>query len=143
MKRLTGISMFLVLALALAACAKAAPTAAPTAAATEAPTTAPTTASSGATEAVASTPASSNIVEVSLKGFAFNPKEITVKVGTTITWTNNDGVNHNVISDTGVFSSDTLASGDTFQYTFDKAGTYQYSCSFHVPNMVGTVIVTP
>lgn len=135
MKRLMGIGMFLVLALALAACASATPTAAPT--------TAPTTASSGATEAVGSTPASGTTVDVSLKGFAFDPKEITVKVGTTVVWTNNDSVEHNVTSDTGVFSSGAMAPGDTFKFTFTQAGTFPYSCSIHVPNMVGTVTVTP
>lgn len=139
MKRLIGISMFLVLALALAACASATPTAAPT----TAPITAPTTASSGATEAVGNTPAAGTTVDVSLKGFAFAPKEISVKVGTTIVWTNNDSVEHNVTSDTGVFSSGAMAPGDTFKFTFTQAGTYPYSCSIHVPNMVGTVTVTP
>lgn len=131
MKRLMGISMLLVLAMALAACTSSTPTAAPT------------TASGGAGGAVANTPASGNTVEVSLKGFAFDPKEITVKVGTTVVWTNNDSVEHNVTSDTGVFSSGSMAAGDTFKFTFDTAGTYPYSCSIHVPNMVGTVIVTP
>ena len=128
MKRLIGISVFLVLAMVLAACSSAAPTV--------------NAANTPANTAGGNPSTSGNTVEVSLKNLAFNPKEITIKAGTTVVWTNNDSVDHNVTSDTGLFNSGTLAPGDTFKFTFDQAGTYPYSCSFHVPNMVGTVTVT-
>ena len=70
-------------------------------------------------------------VAVSISNFAFDPSPLTVKVGSTVTWTNNDNASHNVVADDGSFKSDTLAKGATFSFTFTKAGTYQYYCSFH------------
>jgi plastocyanin len=81
-------------------------------------------------------------VKVDISGFAFNPGTITIKVGQTVTWTNNDSVSHNVKADDGSFSSSTLATGDSFSFTFNTAGTYTYKCGFHA-NMLGTVIVQP
>jgi len=75
--------------------------------------------------------AMSGNVAVSISNFAFDPSPLTVKVGSTVTWTNNDNASHNVVADDGSFKSDTLAKGATFSFTFTKAGTYQYYCSFH------------
>jgi plastocyanin len=80
--------------------------------------------------------------EVLLKGFAFNPVSLTVKVGTTVTWTNEDDAIHTVTSDTGVFESGDLAKGDTFTYTFTQAGVFSYHCEPHKQNMTGTITVT-
>jgi plastocyanin len=88
-----------------------------------------TTAAGGATE-----------TQVAIKGFAFNPAEVTVKVGDTVTWTNNDSANHTVVADNGEFKSGDLGQGATFSFTFAKAGTYPYKCGVH-PNMTGTVTV--
>jgi plastocyanin len=71
-------------------------------------------------------------------GFAPNP--ITVAVGTTVTWTNNDSTGHTVTSNTGAFDSGALGAGKTFSFTFQTAGTYQYHCTFHA-GMVGSVVV--
>jgi plastocyanin len=79
--------------------------------------------------------------EVKIEGFAFSPSQITVKAGTTITWTNLDSAGHTVVSDTGVFESANLAQGDTFSFTFNTAGTFPYHCGVHA-SMKGTVIVT-
>jgi plastocyanin len=79
-------------------------------------------------------------VKVDISGFAFNPGTITIQVGQT--WTNNDSVSHNVKADDGSFSSSTLATGDSFSFTFNTAGTFTYKCGFHA-NMLGTVIVQP
>jgi plastocyanin len=79
--------------------------------------------------------------QVSMEGIAFNPGEITVKVGDTVTWTNNDSVGHDVTGDD--FSSGDaggLSSGETFEHTFDEAGTFDYVCTVH-PGMEGTVTV--
>jgi plastocyanin len=79
--------------------------------------------------------------EVSEEGIAFNPAEVTVAVGDTVTWTNNDSVPHDVTADS--FSSGDpggMAPGDTFEETFDEAGTFDYVCTVH-PGMEGTVIV--
>lgn len=82
--------------------------------------------------------------KVEIKGYAYSPLAITVKVGTKVTWTNQDSVKHTVTSDeeapdkidSGLFGKD-----ESFSFTFDKAGTYQYFCQPH-PYMKGTVIVT-
>jgi plastocyanin len=79
--------------------------------------------------------------EVSMEGTAFNPAELTVKVGDTVTWTNNDSVAHDVTADT--FKSGEpggMAGGDTFEQTFDEAGSFDYVCTVH-PGMEGTVVV--
>jgi plastocyanin len=78
--------------------------------------------------------------QVVMKGFAFDPASITVKVGDTVTWTNNDSAAHAPTGDNGEFSSSGVASGATYTFKFDKAGTYPYHCSIH-PSMKGTVVV--
>ena len=80
---------------------------------------------------------------VSINNFAFSPGSVTVGIGDTVTWTNNQaGVPHTVTSDTaGVMDSGTLASGATYAKTFDAAGTFTYFCAIH-PTRTGTVIVT-
>jgi plastocyanin len=79
--------------------------------------------------------------EVSMEGIAFNPAEVSVGVGDTVTWTNNDSVAHDVTADS--FSSGEpggMMSGDTFEHTFEEAGTFDYVCTVH-PGMEGTVTV--
>ena len=91
--------------------------------------------------------ASSDGASISIASFKFAPQTLTVKVGTTVTWTNNDSTPHNVIADNGEFSSNTLQQNDTFSFTFTKAGTYAYYCSFHGGSggngMAGVVVVEP
>lgn len=77
---------------------------------------------------------------VSIKDFAFNPATITVSVGTTVTWTNEDSATHTVTSRTGAFDSGNMSKGSHFSHTFDAAGDYEYYCAIH-PSMVGHVIV--
>ena len=72
---------------------------------------------------------------------SFSPNPVEVKVGETVTWINDDSGRHTVTSKDGVFNSELMGRGQSFSYTFDKAGEYPYSCSPH-PNMVGTVVVT-
>jgi len=76
---------------------------------------------------------------VSIKNFAFNPTPLTIKVGTTVIWTNNDSMPHQIKSTT--FNSATLNNGQTFSFTFSTAGQYNYSCAIH-PSMLGKIIVT-
>jgi plastocyanin len=80
-------------------------------------------------------------VEVEIEDFAFVPGSVTIKVGTTVTWTNKDNVGHTATSDDGVFDSGILGKGSSFSYTFTKAGTYGYFCKPH-PYMVATIVVT-
>lgn len=70
----------------------------------------------------------------------FVPNPITVAVGTTVTWTNNDSTSHTVTSNTGLFNSNVLSAGKSFSFTFPTAGTFQYHCTFH-SGMVGSVVV--
>jgi amicyanin len=78
--------------------------------------------------------------EVSIKNFAFSPATIKVKKGTTVTWTNEDSIEHTVTGDSGGPDSELIGQGDTYTYTFNEAGTFDYHCKPH-PNMVGKVIV--
>jgi plastocyanin len=99
---------------------------------------------SAATPAANPAPASSGN-SVMIKGFAFSPDTLTVKPGTTVTWTNGDGTSHTVASDAGApvaFSSDPIANGASYTFTFSQPGTYTYHCSIH-PSMKGTIIVQP
>lgn len=75
---------------------------------------------------------------VSMKDFAFSPATIKIPAGATVRWTNNDSVAHNVTSKS--FDSGNLDGGRSFSYTFTKAGSYDYVCTYH-PGMSGTVVV--
>jgi plastocyanin len=106
----------------------------------------PTMTSSGAAVA----PATGNAVAI--QNFSFTPQTLTVKAGTKVTWTNQDTTVHNVTSTNGpginaattsLFSSGSLNQGQSFSYTFAKAGTYYYDCTIHasMATMHATVIV--
>ena len=79
---------------------------------------------------------------VQIKNFAFNPVTVTISTGQTVTWTNMDTVPHTVTSTTGVFNSGSIEPGQTFSYTFNNAGTFEYSCTNHPSMQHGKVIVT-
>ncbi len=79
-------------------------------------------------------------VQVIMSNRAYDPQEITIKVGDTVTWVNQDAPRHDVVAENGEFKSDLFSKGETFSHTFTKAGTYPYYCSIH-PGMTGTVIV--
>ena len=91
----------------------------------------------------ASIPSNSTLVKIvaNAGSNSFSPNPLEVKVGETVTWINDDSGRHTVTSKDGVFNSELMGRGQSFSYTFDKAGEYPYSCSPH-PNMVGTVVVT-
>ncbi len=80
---------------------------------------------------------------VSINSAKYRPKNLTVKVGTTVTWTNNDSVPQSVTSDSpGVFDSGLLQPGGTWTYTFSQAGTFPYH-STATKTTFGSVTVTP
>jgi len=154
--RIGLLSVVVGAAFALAACSGAAatsapsPVASPSAQASAAAPAASTAAASGsgsnrygstggASAAPAASATSGNAVTI--VDFGFNPGTITVKAGTTVTWTNT-GVTHTVTSNAGLFDSGHLGSGDTFTFTFSKAGTYAYHCTIH-SSMKGEVTVSP
>ena len=83
---------------------------------------------------------SGKVVSVAMKGFKFVPADVSVKVGDTVVWTNEDSVPHTVESSDKSFKSDELSHGDTFSFTFTKAGKYDYICGIH-QSMHGSVTV--
>jgi plastocyanin len=76
---------------------------------------------------------------VHIDNFVFEPAALTVKVGTTVTWTNRDDIPHTVVC-AGKFRSKTMDTDGTFTFTFTAAGEYKYFCSLH-PHMQGVVKV--
>jgi len=78
--------------------------------------------------------------EILIQGMAFSPSTITFTAGTTITWTNKDGVPHTVTSNTGIFNSGSIGSNGTYSHLFNTAGTFPYKCTIH-PSMTATVVV--
>lgn len=72
----------------------------------------------------------SNKVLVTIDNFKFDPKEVKVKAGTTVVWTNSRG-RHTVMSEDGSFDSGTLTAGQSYEHKFEKAGVYPYYCMFH------------
>ena len=81
-----------------------------------------------------------NGAQVVMKDLAFDPATVTIGAGESVTWTNQDSMNHTVVADNGEFESGGLAGGAAFSFTFDTAGTYAYHCGIH-PSMTGEVIV--
>jgi plastocyanin len=82
--------------------------------------------------------------EVIMQSNTYQPAEMTVSVGTTVTWVNEDSFDHTITAGTrgepsGLFDA-TVAAGGNFSYTFEEAGTYDYYCTIH-PGMNGTIIV--
>ena len=75
---------------------------------------------------------------MAIAAFAFEPAELRVPVGTTVTWTNTDPAPHTVTGDG--FNTGPLEPGSTGTVTFDTAGTFDYFCAIH-PTMSGRVVV--
>jgi plastocyanin len=86
--------------------------------------------------------ASGNTVTIAMKNIQFSPKDVTVKVGQTVKWVNQDTVDHDVKANSGAtFKSDLFGNGSSYEWKADKAGTVQYVCTVH-PGMTGTLNVT-
>jgi len=78
---------------------------------------------------------------VSIDNFTFGPQSLTVKAGTTVTWTNKDDIPHGIGSSNNAFAkSKALDTDDSYSFTFTAPGTYQYFCYLH-PHMTGTIVV--
>jgi plastocyanin len=71
---------------------------------------------------------------------AFAPNPITVGVGGSVTWTNNDNTSHNATANDGTWNSGNIAPGASFTRSFPTAGSFPYHCTIH-PGMVATVVV--
>ena len=90
--------------------------------------------------AQAQTPAAA-AAAVGIDNFTFNPATLTVKAGTTVTWTNKDDIPHGLAATNNAFKrSPALDTDDSFSFTFTTPGTYQYFCYIH-PHMTGTIVV--
>jgi len=79
-------------------------------------------------------------MQITIKNFSFQPASVSVPVGTTVTWSNQDSVAHTTTSDTGVWDSGNLTTGASVSFAFKRAGTFHYHCMIH-PNMMGTIVV--
>lgn len=75
------------------------------------------------------------------QSYLFSPKDIAVKVGTTVTWKNSDQFTHNVHIIDGDRMVGTMKPGESVRFAFATAGTFRYECSLHPQNMKGTVTV--
>ena len=87
------------------------------------------------------------MMSVDIKLFTFKPKSLEVPVGTTVVWTNGDAIDHSITDGTpeklgGAFDSGFFNRGETFSFTFNKAGEYPYFCKRH-DFMRGTITVLP
>jgi amicyanin len=94
-----------------------------------------------ASATTADSPTSQGGTAVSITNFKFNPTTLTVPVGATVTWTNQDEEPHSVAGKDGSFHSPGMDTHGTYSFTFTTPGSYDYICSIH-PFMTGTVVVT-
>jgi plastocyanin len=81
--------------------------------------------------------------KVSIQNMQFTPSQVTITKGGSVTWTNNDSTTHTVtddLSNVGGPNSGNIAPGESYSFTFDKTGSFQYHCSIH-PSMRGTIVV--
>lgn len=77
---------------------------------------------------------------VTIDSYSYNPQSITVKTGTEVIWENEQSVTHTVTSEEDVFDSGDIGQGESYSYTFEEPGTYDYYCTIH-PSMEGEVVV--
>ena len=77
---------------------------------------------------------------VSIVNFAFDPADLTVPAGTTVTWENTDTAPHTATAEDGTFDTGRIAQNASASATFDQPGTFAYRCEFH-PDMQGTITV--
>ena len=119
--------------ISLVACQGATPV---TPASSSAPSASAAPATGGSTAPAAMT------ADVSIKNFAFNPATVTIKKGGTVTWTNEDSVQHNAAPTTSGFTKlNLLKQGEKGSATFDTVGSFDYVCEPHKTQMKGKVIV--
>ena len=83
-----------------------------------------------------------NVTTIHMSGSMFTPANVQIKVGTTITWINQDSVPHSVTFKNGMKDSGTFAQGQSYHYTFTHVGTFAYYCTVH-SEMLAQVVVTP
>lgn len=84
--------------------------------------------------------ARAEVINIDIKSFKYNAPEVTVAVGDTIVWVNQDGAPHTATARDGSFDTGTLKKGKSGEVTATAAGTFEYFCKFH-RNMIGTMTV--
>jgi len=99
-----------------------------------------TTTQAAATTVVGTGTFQPSIVTLEIKSWGFSSETITLLKGSTVTWTNKDGVKHTVTS-AGNFDSGDIAAGASWPYTFNKAGTFEYNDKYN-PSMKAKVVIT-
>jgi plastocyanin len=88
---------------------------------------------------VAPLAAQTKSTEVTIDNFVFSPQKLTIKAGTTVTWTNRDDIPH-VVAAPGKFKSKVMDTDESYSFTFTTPGEYSYFCSLH-PHMTATIVV--
>ena len=128
MRTLKTMSLCVLFAILVAACSNAGGS--PSAATVAPSAAAPSAAAPGGTTGA-----------VSIVDFGFEPADLTVASGTTVTWTNTGAATHTVKWSDGTPESGGLTSGATYQRTLETAGSFPYVCGIH-GSMSGTITVT-
>jgi plastocyanin len=85
-------------------------------------------------------PAGAATKGVNIFASGFSPKSITITQGDTVTWTNRDTADHQILASHGEFVSTILHRGNSFSFTFKAAGSYSYKDELH-PKLTGSIIV--
>ena len=87
-------------------------------------------------------PSTQPLAAITIENFAFEPRELTVSPGTTVTWKNADDVPHTATSkdEPQTFDSGPIDTDESYSFTFNKTGTYAYYCKVH-PHMTGVINV--
>ena len=89
---------------------------------------------------IAPSVAQNTAVSVTIDNFVFGPSRLTIKAGTTVTWTNRDDIPHTVAAKDRQFKSKVMDTDESYSFTFSTPGAYAYFCSLH-PHMTGTIVV--
>lgn len=80
-------------------------------------------------------------ITIKIDNFTFNPSDLVIAAGTTVTWVNNDDVPHTAVAeDHKTFRSKPMDTDDKYSFTFASPGAYPYFCSIH-PHMTAKIIV--
>jgi plastocyanin len=79
-------------------------------------------------------------VTVRINGMRFEPANLTIRPGTTVTWVQDSTMPHSISGKSGSLRSNTLNRGQQFSYTFDQTGRFDYVCGLH-PSMKGSIVV--
>ncbi len=148
--RFFSLVSIVLLAVALTACSSAAPTGAPSAAASAGGSDAAATEAASVpapAEATVDAQASASSdtgtgTEVSIVDFGFEPQDVDVTTGGTVVWTHDGSALHTVKWEDGEPESEQLNAGDTYERTFDAAGSFPYVCGLHPTTMTGTITVS-